>query len=680
MKKKLLFIILLLIPFIVFAAPTADNIYMKWRFDKDSFIYNYYEMNDTFIAFNSTELLSVEKTTGKEKTVSYAGSHYQVSDDEILVIDQVEDHINIIIYDEYLNEKSTKTIENIHLRYFNYMFSYDVPTETLILVGDYLVNGDYHTYVYFLNYAGEIIGNCSFNTIQRVNLEMNNIWDYFYILRDFNNNVYYIDEYEHTIMPKNMNDDDTYMYLENTKLYKMNLTGGIVDELDIPDGKGSKILKDNYGDYIVDTEEHFREGNNYSVNIKLFRIDEDLNILDTNIFEEMSYNLKSVPEDGFDQYDQVLYPGFETDYIFLRMFTENGYNTCTIDYDLNCYAGGYPFETIPVENDYSLNSEFPFHTGNNGSLAPEEIRQIDKMLAEQYGYQNTNISYFFDNENIVLVVTQRDYRDINDDLFEVYLKESLVYLDSDYNLIFEKDIYDWEKIEDYYTSTDESRYYGRMRSNKSTMFGDSIIVAITSPEDIIIQVYDREGNLVKDYSEYAENYKLEPISGVRTTPNGFYVAIGLVRERVSHVKSSPVDSFYVFDEYNYSDDELNSGLLYFTNDFNIKTKVTGKGTITTNLNQAIPGEKVTFTLTPDEGYVLNSVKVTDEFGNAIELTDYSFTMTSADVLIEAEFVLDEISPIINPNTSDIATIAFFLIAIASVLFFIRQSKKLNFLK
>lgn len=101
---------------------------------------------------------------------------------------------------------------------------------------------------------------------------------------------------------------------------------------------------------------------------------------------------------------------------------------------------------------------------------------------------------------------------------------------------------------------------------------------------------------------------------------------------------------------------------------NISTKVEGKGKIEV-VNSARNGEEVTFKITPEEGYVLGVVKVTDADGNVLTFTSNTFTMPSSDVTIEATFVLE------NPNTADIKIILLSIVLIVgSVIGFINFKK------
>ncbi len=91
-------------------------------------------------------------------------------------------------------------------------------------------------------------------------------------------------------------------------------------------------------------------------------------------------------------------------------------------------------------------------------------------------------------------------------------------------------------------------------------------------------------------------------------------------------------------------------------DYQITPKVQGEGEIKV-IDRSAAGGEVTFEVTPKEGYVLSVVKVTDAAGNVITFTDYTFTMPSSDVTIEAVFVPG------NPNTTDIAIMGIIIVGI-----------------
>ena len=71
-------------------------------------------------------------------------------------------------------------------------------------------------------------------------------------------------------------------------------------------------------------------------------------------------------------------------------------------------------------------------------------------------------------------------------------------------------------------------------------------------------------------------------------------------------------------------------------------KKTENGIVKIDKDTASKGSTVTITVTPDEGYEVDEIKVTDESGNEIKVTDkgngkYTFTMPATDVDIKADF-------------------------------------------
>ena len=74
------------------------------------------------------------------------------------------------------------------------------------------------------------------------------------------------------------------------------------------------------------------------------------------------------------------------------------------------------------------------------------------------------------------------------------------------------------------------------------------------------------------------------------------------------------------------------------------------GTITANPAAAKAGTEVTLTVTPEEGYEVGDVTVTDRFGDAVEVTanpdgTYTFTMPNGQVTVEVTFVESQPEPL-----------------------------------
>ena len=119
-------------------------------------------------------------------------------------------------------------------------------------------------------------------------------------------------------------------------------------------------------------------------------------------------------------------------------------------------------------------------------------------------------------------------------------------------------------------------------------------------------------------------------------------------------------------------DDFATRLMYFSKIYDIKTVIDGKGTIDV-IETSAPYKNVTFKITPEEGYTLKKVIVTDAYGNVLVFTDDTFTMPSADVTIEAVFEID------NPQTID-ALIGVSVTVLCVLVFFILCNiKKMNWL-
>lgn len=94
---------------------------------------------------------------------------------------------------------------------------------------------------------------------------------------------------------------------------------------------------------------------------------------------------------------------------------------------------------------------------------------------------------------------------------------------------------------------------------------------------------------------------------------------------------------------------------------------TENGTVSVTPKSAKKGATVTLTVTPDEGYQLDKLTVTDAKGNVLALTDrgdgkYTFVMPASKVAIEATFVETE-APIIPPTFTDVPADAYYADAV-----------------
>ena len=72
-------------------------------------------------------------------------------------------------------------------------------------------------------------------------------------------------------------------------------------------------------------------------------------------------------------------------------------------------------------------------------------------------------------------------------------------------------------------------------------------------------------------------------------------------------------------------------------EYSITTEVVGEGTVATDVTSAEKDEVVTITVTPDDGYELESIVVKDESGAEITVENNQFTMPASDVTVTVTF-------------------------------------------
>ena len=100
--------------------------------------------------------------------------------------------------------------------------------------------------------------------------------------------------------------------------------------------------------------------------------------------------------------------------------------------------------------------------------------------------------------------------------------------------------------------------------------------------------------------------------------------------------------------------------------YSVSTSSTTNGTISVSPKSAAKDATVTVTVKPNDGYVLDTLTVTDKDGKAIELTkksatQYTFKMPASKVTISATFAAETVEP--TSPFSDVATSAYYYDAV-----------------
>ena len=115
----------------------------------------------------------------------------------------------------------------------------------------------------------------------------------------------------------------------------------------------------------------------------------------------------------------------------------------------------------------------------------------------------------------------------------------------------------------------------------------------------------------------------------------------------------------------YDDDEDEDVVVLEDDKEKITVEKFANGTVKANRKSASKGQKVTLTVTPDDGYVLKSLTVTNSKGKEVKVTEkngkYYFEMPSTKVSIDAEFVKASVASVekTNPETGagDVANVS-----------------------
>lgn len=101
-----------------------------------------------------------------------------------------------------------------------------------------------------------------------------------------------------------------------------------------------------------------------------------------------------------------------------------------------------------------------------------------------------------------------------------------------------------------------------------------------------------------------------------------------------------IDVTNVIDSNNAKVEKENGKYVVYTKQC-ILTKGDETGTVIFNKEEAFPGEEITMTITASKGYVLDSIKVTDDNGKTVEVKDNKFIMPNLDVHVDVIFKAEQ---------------------------------------
>lgn len=366
-------------------------------------------------------------------------------------------------------------------------------------------------------------------------------------------------------------------------------------------GKWDTTIVPFYENYLTISRIYDSEkGENYN---KLTVIDSNLNVVQQ----------KDVDLEGDYYYYGALYKDGDTIYLS----AQNSKNYYIVDKDLNITLA----QTTPsISEKEQLTTDFT-------SLIAKEDSSLSLYSVEKNefdGYFAIVTQKYEDNTK--LKVELREYN-INKELVNSKTLYDDTYTEQTYQSI--SITYKKVKLEDYYI---ESYTLDNAINVNIYDANNELIKTIDLKKDLIEQI---EAELDNNQTVSADDISLGDIIAILPTDNGF-VLISTTFTTDYPLTSTIPDSKGVV------------GTTFFLKygfDYIIDTKTDGNGEITSEKVEAGKGEEIKFTVTPKEGYVLGAVKVTDSEGNVVIFTDYTFTMPSSDVLIEATFISK------NPDTT-----------------------------
>lgn len=383
-----------------------------------------------------------------------------------------------------------------------------------------------------------------------------------------------------------------------------------------------------------------------------------------------------------------------------------------------------------IENEYRISSGITINTEseldlNHGLVIPQEV--IDNIEDEITSGDGTNNEGTTEEEieNGSTIESYQEYITY-DSKIALYKNEELVWErnNKDYVIMFDTHI-----IGDYIVTiganidVPSSIYDG---SGIQEIIDNDLTIDDKRTHEILselvlefgfntdILVYDKKGNLVQTISDDSIYIELFPSKSGFITNNieglpkikGIYKHI--VDNYLDEVQEEPGESGESGESGNPSDagkfassfkpiqyavskievsPDIDKYLTELLEEFPIKTShkvwhvvsnvnviVDGKGSVDV-IDSSTMGEEVTFKVVPKEGYVLSEVKVIDANGNVIIFKDYTFTMPSRDVTIEAVF-----KKVYNPNTSAFLIGGMILLGGASLIIIKKYKNKLTWLK
>ena len=660
MKKIIILLSLLFVPFLV-SASNIEDVKLKWSKENiEVIIDDMFLTKNNVVFYNSNKIYSFNKSTGKKNSINAQNINrfFSTEDNGFIVTDQsgiykIDENLKILKKHDLTNHYNI-----VFEKHDDYIFLSTQDTNNI-------------RYIYKLDYNLNIIAQDNIQMVAHTNLKKENGIYKFY--DSYKNNFYITEDFK--IVSTDVNEDGSFILFKENYIYKYDKDKKLIKTLNFNESGTTQSAfeyqkhKNKYYVTSISIRQKVSSPKYYYYKMHIYLVDEDLNILKENSISNP--NLASSDTDTY-YYSSYIYLNNDNIYVYDGPYITNSYYK--VDENLKLTISSKE-EAVPAKTT---------STTQDSTQDVTKDKEIQARLDDLFSKEITNnrMYYYYsyqidDDENILVSVKYYDNSNSNRKG-----KAEVLYLDKNYNEIFRNIIFNWESFNmDNYQEYDE--YYPCFDKGieiLSDYFENYIVVTANSPSSSYIYILDKEGNIKVDLSKDLASSELRPF---RLKTNNHSLAIYLdscfswgCPESVykenpdEYWKDSRYDADYIYSEYPYSQ------ILYYELPYIVKTKTDGNGTVEADHIDAEDGIEVKFTVKPKEGYVLGEVKVTDQNGNIITFTDYTFTMPSADVTIEASFI--PIPKEDNPETSDYLSIyitaAILIVEIVMIVYFSKKSK------
>lgn len=653
--KKLLLVIILFLPLIV-KAYDYNDIEFKWKNKLDFDIYynfgsldsngNYETIMDNnylYVILGDEEILWIDKLTGQIDSYDIYSYEIKTKNNTKYIFGRQDQDAHLLKLDEknLIEKKVILENQNKHTIFVE---------EDKIIVITYNKNEN-NKYEYYVNIYDNDLNHIEKHTTT-LPQSISSCDDLNHSFSDNYNKYYYLNK-EYKIVPYTVEENGDYTVFDGTTIKTVDKDANIKQEYSIPKKysyQDGKVYKEtNEKKYILTKErEKISSTNSYNSYATLYIFDNNSNLLASkNVGSKTNHpSYSSISASMYLNEDKIIlyvdgnYYEVNESYNMIQTTSDAAKNSFVLSYEK--YDDDYYYDDY--ETYEKIEDALEEHT--------ENITEND--IYYDFDYLKSGDSYYASVTWTYECVTESETR-------SCYTHNDIITLDSKFNIVNIKNYSEKELI-----TEDRYGYEFEARNSIIKEFNGYIIVSFGGMNRNTLRIYNKDLSLFKNFDDVVEE-SLHAPRAIVYSKNGFLVI---------NKQYSPPPTNIASDVARKSNDQTDTEMYYFEFPYEVSTKVTGKGTITIEEDKSRAGENIKFVVTPEEGYVLGEIKVTDSEGNVLIFTDYEFTMPTADIVIEATF--NPIPMEENPETSDfISMFIVFTILILEILLIRHFNKKIK---